>query len=402
MNRHLSALLAALVLALPAASALADMPSLQISGFGTLGLVATGASDLRLTNLGIDQPDSSNPDFGPDSVLGIQANMAITDRTAAVIQLVSRENPRGNYNPRASLAFVSQNLTEAATLRMGRLRIPFFMLSDSLNINFANPWIRPPVEVYGLNPFSDLNGIDLLYRTRVGAADIEVHPYLGRSSISIYSSGSARLTRLMGVNVTMSTEQLTVFAGHGESPLTLNWGDETFTLLTSLMPPDVYKALSGNNGHASFSSAGFQWDDGTWLLIGEYARRTNRRYANSAHGWHLTAARRFGNVMPYLTLARQTQDRPVAEASFSDPVLGALQTALFNGFNISRNGAQQSVALGTRWDFRRDAALKFEFTHVQTTDNGWGSSFFPHGDPMLIDLRNRSVNTVGVAIDVTF
>ncbi|MCK9259144.1 MAG: hypothetical protein RBT39_00435 [Azoarcus sp.] len=398
MTRRLVALGAALLLTLPATFAHAELPGLQLSGFGTLGMVFTGQSDLRFTNFGIDQPDSDNPDFAPDSVLGVQANMMFSPSLSAVLQLVSRENPKGNYDPHASLAFLSYNVSEEATVRLGRMRIPLFMLSDSLNINFANPWIRPPAEVYGLNPFTDLNGIDLLYRTRLGSADLEIHPYMGTSSIAIYSSGSARLTRVLGVNLTLSTEQMTVFVGHGESPLTLHWGDDNFTLLESLMPPDVNDKLSGNDGYAAFSSAGFQWDDGQWLMIGEYAKRTASRYVNSGHGWHLTLGRRFGNIMPFVTIARQTQDRAVASASFANP----LQTAVFEGFLVSRNGAQRSITLGSRWDFRRDAALKVEFSHIQSTGNSWGNSFFPHGDPALTDLTNRSVNMLGVALDVTF
>ncbi|TVT60664.1 MAG: hypothetical protein FHK80_01360 [Azoarcus sp. PHD] len=402
MTRRLAALGSALLLTLSASFAHAELTGLQLSGFGTLGMVYSGQSDLRATNFGIDQPGSDNPDFAPDSVLGVQANMVFSPNTSAVIQLVSRENTRGNYDPRATLAFLSHKVTQEATVRIGRLRIPFFMQSDSLSINYANPWIRPPAEVYGLNPFTDLNGIDLLYRTRVGSADLEIHPYMGQSSITIYSSGDARLTRLMGVNLTLTTEQLTVFVGHGESSLKLHWGDDNFTVLESLMPSDVNAKLSGNDGYTTFSSAGFQWDDSEWLLIGEYAKRTASRYVNSGHGWYLTLGRRFGNIMPYVTIARQTQDRAVAQATFTDPVIGPYQTAALEGFLVSRNGAQRSITFGSRWDFRRDTALKVEFSHIQTTGNSWGNSFFPRGDPALTELRNRSVNMLGVALDVTF
>lgn len=401
MIRKMLALASVLLVSLAASGARADAIGLQFSGFGTLGMVTTDASDLRFDRLGYDRPGPEDPDFSADSVIGIQANLVFTPQSSAVIQFISRENPNGNYDPHPSLAFVSQRLSQETTVRVGRLRIPFFMLSDSLNVNFAHPWIRPPNEVYTLNPFSDLDGIDLLFRTRFGEADLEIQPYFGRSYIPIYARGNAHLTRLAGINFTLTTEHLTLFLGHGESPLKLHWGDDDFTTLTSIMPAEVNQELSGNNGYAAFSAAGFQWDDGQWVLIGEFAKRVNRRYANSAHGWYLTAARRFGNLMPYLTFARQRQDRAVTSASFAGPI-ASIQAAALEGFLVSRNGAQDTVTVGTRWDFSRNAALKVELSRVRTTNDSWGNSLFPRGEPSLAKVQDRSINVLGVAIDVTF
>lgn len=388
--------LACLVALAPAAAHSAP-PSLQLSGFGTIGVVAIDQSDLRFARVGVDHLGSESPDFGPDTVIGIHGNLVFSPRTALVAQVLSRESPRGDYNPRAALAFLSHNISQTLTVRVGRLRIPFFMLSDSLDINYANPWIRPPVEVYGLNPFTDLDGVDLLFRTRIGSADLEIHPYLGKSYITFHRSGNAQLKELVGINLTITTEQLTFFLGHGESRLKLKWSDPDFLRLSASLPPAVSGELAGDDGHAAFSALGLQWDSGDWLLIGEYARRVNRRYANSAHGWHFTVGRRFDSLMPYLTLARQTEDRPVTTATTGSPVIDPM----LDNFLASRNMAQRSITLGTRWDFRDDAALKLEISHARSIGNSWGS-FFPHGDPVTTDLRNRRVNMLGVSLDVTF
>lgn len=373
----------------------------QFSGFGTLGMVVTNQSDIRFARIGVDRPGSETPDFGPDSVIGVQANISLSPRTSAVLQLTSRERPDSGYLPHPSLAFVSYAPTPELSIRLGRLRVPFFMHSDSLDINYALPWIRPPVEVYGLNPFSDLDGVDVLYRTRIGSTDLEFHPYAGRSAIPIYKSGRGRLDRLLGFNVSIMTDRLTLFIGHATSPLTLHWGDPDFDQLVSILPPELNRELSGDRGHATFSSAGFQWDDGSWQLTGEYARRVNRRYANSAHGWHLTLAHRFGAITPYLTLARQTEDRPIAQYDFPATPTGQLQNRAFEQFLISRNVAQRSITLGMRWDLQRNIALKTEFTHTKTPHDSWGS-YFPRGDVLANAPIDRSINMLGLSVDVTF
>mgnify|MGYP000959904604 FL=1 len=142
MIRQLS-LLSAIVLGSMTTPALGQQASpWQLSGFGTLGMVATSQSDIRFARIGVDRPGSETPDFGPDTVLGIQANISLSPQTSAVLQLVSRERPANGYLPHPSLAFVSYTPSPDLSIRLGRLRVPFFMHSDSLDINYALPWIQ--------------------------------------------------------------------------------------------------------------------------------------------------------------------------------------------------------------------------------------------------------------------
>ena len=164
----------------------AEFGGLELSGFATVGAVYTDHNDMGFSRVGFDQPGDENPDFGPDTVLGVQANLRLSTLTSAALQVRSREDSAGSYEPRPTLAFLSHHLTPSVTLRFGRMRGPFFMLSDSIDVNYSHPWVRPPVEVYGLNPFVDVDGVDLLYRTRVGETDLEVHPYFGRSRIDLH------------------------------------------------------------------------------------------------------------------------------------------------------------------------------------------------------------------------
>lgn len=126
----------------------------QFSGFATAGAVYTNSDELQFARVGIDAPGGNRVDTGPDSVIGVQAGLRFGAHNTAVVQLVTRETQRGDYDPRAALAFVSHALTPELTVRAGRLRSPFFMLSDTADINYNQTWVRPPVEVYGLNPFS--------------------------------------------------------------------------------------------------------------------------------------------------------------------------------------------------------------------------------------------------------
>lgn len=392
------ALVCCCALAVPATSALAVEVDWSFSGFATLGLVSTRADHARFVRVGVSSGDERNPGAGVDSVLGLQGNLRIGEHNAAMLQVQTRETPLGNYRPHFALAFISHQLSPEWTVRGGRMRLPFFMVSDSIHINYSHPWVRPPVEVYGLNPFSDLDGVDFLYRTAVRGTDIEIHPYAGSSRIEVLGGGDARLRRLVGVNLSMTHGEWTLSTGHAIARLAVHRDSPSLNALLDrppTIPPELRARLSGDNTHATFSSIGFQWDNRDWLLSGELARTTAGRYNNSAHGWTLTAGRHFGALMPYLTLSRSRQDKPIFDADLAgrDPRLAFL--------NRSRNQAQHSVTAGLRWDFAASAALKAEFTRSHTDPDAWGS-FFAVGAPFSARMGDRRVHMLSLSIDVVF
>jgi len=395
-----------------------DTGNIQFSGFGTLGMIYTHDKELRYIRPSTNHPGHENPDLGPDAVLGVQANVALGSNASLVLQAISRESTLGSYKPRASLAFLSYAFTPNVTVRAGRLRTPFFMLSESIDINYANPWIRPPSEIYSMFPFSELDGIDLLLTFGgIGGFDIELHPYYGTSNLPIYQDGKGHLKNVRGLNITATRGHLTLFAGHGQTNFSLKWRGRDFQMLSQyLQPPlvlngdDILQDLSGSDGKGRFSVAGIQWDDGKWQFIGEYNRLRANRYTHHAHAWELTAGRRFGEFMPYITIASHTEDQPITtkRAALAMPIPGVgeqLDEAL-DTFLAARNLSQSSATLGLRWDFYKSTAFKLEFTRAHIHNRSWGSFFpkDPDAPPATLNKRmwKRSVNTLGVSVDVTF
>ena len=299
---------------------------------------------------------------------------------------MTRETQRGDYRPRATLAFLSHALTPELTVRAGRLRSPFFMLSDTADINYNQTWVRPPTEVYGLNPFADLDGVDLLHRSRIGETFIEVHPYVGRSRVPVIGGGRARLDDLMGVRVTIEAGRLSLSAGHAKADLAVRRSSAGYLAFIDRvgLPAALQERLSGSGADASFSSLGLQWDDGRWLVSAELARTTASAFTNSATGAYLAVGRRVGTLTPYLSLARQWQDDPLV-----DPAEAGAYAAVLAPFNRSRNQAQRSVTTGVRWDFLHNAALKAEFTHVQTARDAHGT-FIARDNPFAPGLAHRA------------
>ena len=380
-------------------SANADSPRFQVSGFATLGAVTTDRDHIWFTRYGVNFPGDSDPDFSPDSLVGLQASLRLSAYNDLTVQAVVSEDGEESYDPRFTLAFFRQTLAPGLSLRLGRLRAPFFMLSDSLRVNYAHPWVRPPVEVYGLNPFNDLDGIDFLYHTRLGGFDAEIHPYYGSGGVPT-PMGRARLKAMWGINLTLSRGDYSLYLGHGDGRFSLVRGDPPTKSVIAALDAEglgsVAADLSGTDGTTSFDSIGLQWDDGRWQVVSEFARRRANRYVTSSSGWYVSVGRRFGVVTPYLVVARQRLDDPIAAAAVSPSL-----DASWKLFLTSRNNAQRSLSIGTRWDVSHFAAVKAELTHARLERNSWGS-YFVRDEARIAQIGGSAANTFSLSLDVTF
>ena len=390
-------LLTTLLLALAAGSAAADAPPpFALSGFGTLGVVRSDKDDYHFRSSGTQSANSPGQNFDPsvDSVLGIQGTGRLHDQLDLTVQAISRQATGYNYTPHITWAYLRYRATPALTVRVGRTTTPFFMFSDSLNVNFATPWVRPPPEVYNLNPFSDLDGIDLLYRIPVGEMDLEIQGFFGNSAVSARSA-SARLKNAKGINFGLVGSGFSAHAGYARTRLELQWDANFSQALTRLLNAVDENAapaeLSGTKGTTEFFSAGFQWERNNWLIIAEFAKRRVDRYINSAHAWYVTTGYHFNNLTPYATYSQQIQDSPASEARLKPTLMPLLDP---------RNNAQQGVALGVRWDIARNIALKSQIERIDAAPGSRG--MFP-SDVAADYLKPASpVHVFSMSVDFVF
>ncbi|MEZ5610713.1 MAG: hypothetical protein R3E45_09775 [Rhodocyclaceae bacterium] len=250
-----------------------DAPELSFTGFATFGAVYTDDSEAQFIRWAVNKPSDARLDFGPDSILGIQTSLRLGPKSDATVQVVSSKDPMGSYSPRVTWAFLRHALTPSLTLRAGRMRAPFFMLSDSLLVNYANLWVRPPVEVYSLLPVNELDGVDLLYRTRLSGIEVEAHPYVGRSRLDLLDDSVVELRDTIGLNLAVRHNDLTLHLGHAEGKFGYQRNSGSSAALANALKTAgaegraLSAEVSGTAGYARFDSLGFQWDNGRYILI---------------------------------------------------------------------------------------------------------------------------------------
>jgi hypothetical protein len=84
--------------------------------------------------------------------------------------VISEQNYDNTYTPHVEWANVKYQFTPDLSVRCGRTALPIFMVTDSREIGYANPRVRPPDELYRIVPVRSIDGADASYRVSLGPA----------------------------------------------------------------------------------------------------------------------------------------------------------------------------------------------------------------------------------------
>lgn len=350
LHKTLPATVAVAALALGSHAAVAA-PELTISGFGTAGYVATNTNKGEFrANPRQDKGATKSGDWGVDSRLGLQANVTFNDMFSAVGQLyISRRD--GDSSPEAEWLFVQADLSNNISLRAGRMVMPTFLLSDYRHVGYAQHWIRTPVEVYAAFNTTSFDGVQAIFRHDLGSYRLTTQLSAGVSddeeiygwAFGTFSKTTESNDALYSANITLERGDWKARLGHTQKrDVELNVGDYTVA-----------------RGDDKFTSAGFQYDNGTWLAMSEYIwRRWNVRKdiggEYDSEAFYVTTGYRFGPVMPYVTYSQM------------EPQGGGYR---FGG------DTRKTKAIGVRWDIVRNLAFKVQYEEVS---GGMGDQMMPY------------------------
>lgn len=316
-----------------------------------------------------------------DSRLGLQISADVNPRMRLTAQLLARGGS-DNWETEADWAFVGYRINDPLEVRAGKVKLSTFLVSDYIEVGYAYPWIRPPVEVYSLNPITTISGVDLLYRPQVGNWSFLVQPYVGTSNGS--SVVSAPLSDATppppDVNHIPKGTQVD-FEAKNMVGLNLSAGTDAFNFRLGYLTTDVASDFGGgfDGDKATFASAGFSMDWRNIVAYAEYAERDEDNMAETAFpdqkAWYTTLGYRIGKFMPHLTYAKLEEGKDASLLSL----------------------AQESITLGLRYELAPGAALKFEASQVEPETGNYGLFDAPPSS-----LNEKDYIFYGVAVDVIF
>jgi hypothetical protein len=330
MNRtvRLAAQVLALLAAAGAQGARAEGPNWTFSGFGTVGAVMTDTDQAEFHSSTRQSSGArKSPDLGVDSRLGLQANVRFNETFSAVGQLLAEQ--RDGVKAQAEWLYGEANVTSWLKLRVGRMVLPVFLVSDSRNVGYAAHWVRAPIEVYGLYPASSFDGGQAQIRTDWGNTHVTLQGSVGRSKVDAHAYGTtlnAELKNLYSLNLVVERGNWTMRLGDTEA--------RNAELKGLGVPPF----------DDSFLGAGVGYDNGKLLVQAEYVRRrTTNGGLLDMNGYYATVGYRVGAWTPYGTVGR------------FEP----------KGMLLGVSPSTRSLAAGLRWDAFRNVALKAQVESVQ-------------------------------------
>jgi hypothetical protein len=373
----------------PALSLAQSWPQLTFSGYGTLG---AAHSDNDQADYLVDAFKPNGPGYtrdvswDVDSRLGLQAAARFTPSVSAVVQVLVQQRHDNSYRPVVEWANLKFDATPDLALRAGRMVLPVYMVTDSRRVGYANPWVRPPVEVYSMVPVTSIDGADAIWRTPLAGGTNTMQLTLGRSSsdfpdASGFDAGTAEARKIVAFVDNFEIGAFTLRGSYGEAKLTIEAYREAFAVFRQFGPAGeaIADRYVPDDRRVTFVGVGATYDPGPWFATGEYARFNTRSIVGHRSAWYLSGGARLGKFTPYATYARIDSESDTSDAGLPVAALPApLQptAAMLNAaLNAQLNALprQNTLSLGVRWDFYRNAALKVQYDQVSLADGSFGT-----------------------------
>lgn len=351
----------------------ASEPDWQLNGFASLGVARSSFDDAAYRyQPTADAAIGTDPSPRIDTLAGLQLRYQPTDSLNFTAQLLARDPPVSGSPVVLNWAYLGWQMADRTELKLGRIQLPFFMYSDTRNVRYAQPWVRPPGELYGLVGNSEHHdGAYLRNLQALGSWSMVTELFVGYGANQ--NRNSSPSGTYYGIAFTGYDAHWTLRAmwlngnTHMESPALA-------AVLATLQQraPDVaadyaYETLK----NAGYHTIGLRYEDERWLLLGEIAgtRTGNTRILADDVAAYLTAGCRFGAWQPYLSYAARRSAGVDADPRIVDPIAARTVGAVL----AAQNYSQDTASLGLRWDLALNLALKAQFDRIMPRDGARGT-----------------------------
>jgi hypothetical protein len=419
--------------ALPAAAAV----DYSLSGYATLGWTRStgldGGSYLRFSD--------ENGSLKTDSRLAGQLDVRFTPAWSATLQL--KLAPAADSDQGTALttawAFVGWRPGNEWLLRAGRMRLPLYLQSESLDVGVAYDMARLPVEMYSVVPSNEFDGLSVAYTLPLalfGGSELSIDGYGGRfgSTARLWNRDGAPPALPAGANfrdVDVRLFGAVLSLRNADTTLRLSVNDaRTRPTDGNLLPVSVpFVQIAPGLGyfrvseelpgppietverlHNIVTTLGVDHQfGGGWRATAEIARNRQFRTNVGANttGGYVALAREIGDFTPYLSYGRLSTHgtqmdmyRRLLAVQLPGFIPGAAQiNASQRVFAESIYAAEQHTwSLGTSWNTPWGGKLKLEWARTRVGE----VSRLLDTPPGQHGLRDASFSTTTINYNLAF
>lgn len=392
------ATLAGLCAAMAGSAAAADI---SLSGFATVGYAQ---SDQRYN---YERFVNKSGTFKRDSVLGVQMDARLNSEFSVTLQGKVAPSIKDDKDVAATVswAFASWRPSNDLLFRLGRMRVPLYLNSETTDVGTTFDFARMPAEVYSTSPTTDFDGLSVAKTWSLDAGELTLDGFWGsakthfrsylREGVPPMPAGSFFIpvnVKARGLALTLQRDESIFRTGYHDTYTTGTAGATmpvTFPYV-GIMPGVGYYQTSdlmagpgvpvATKIHSPVFTLGADVSLGQgYRVMGEYVRRDVRNIATGpdSQGAYLAVLKQAGAWTPYLSTARlkstdRTRDlyNQVNANRVPSFIPGAAQINA-----AQRAGAdgifaydQTTWALGTSYRLSPTSKIKAEWARTRTGD----------------------------------
>ncbi|WDT86767.1 topoisomerase IV [Alteromonas sp. 009811495] len=358
---------------LMAAPAFADV---QINGFANL----IGGMTLDSDEAVYGYDDDFN--FDPASVFGLQVRGDVSDKLSATAQVVGRGSE--DYDADFEWAYMTYALSNTTNISAGRMRVPLFKYSSSLDIGYSYHWLTPPDAVYGLD-FNNIDGVRVDYTNFSGDWEYGVQLTAGRTETDTTISGTPaelELQNVVALSFEVTRDWFSARTLLGRAKVSAANADfdgfvSALNQFGAVVAPAQATAegFSVNEDTGSFFEVAAAVDKYDWFVGAEFTQQeVDNSIIADNKAWYVTAGLRLGKFTPHITYEVEEADNArqlglvaamPSNIATGDAVTDATYNVLYQtaaGIATQQDLEVSAVTAGLRYDVEPGFALKVDVT----------------------------------------
>lgn len=309
------------------------LDDLSIHGFGTIGATYMDGED---RTLGLKDGIDGKYSYKEDTKLGVQANYRVTDKLSFAAQ-AKVEAVNEEFKPRLAWLYGSYDVTDALTVRAGRLATPVFLKSDTIDVGYTYPWVRTPMELHAMVVTKSFEGIDVLYSADVAGQAVDFQAWggtvLDQDFNFLGNPAEVKAEKTYGLSATLPFEYGYLRAVHGVAS-GLDVDAESI--------PSVVEEAQFNDLEGTFTAVGGQFNYADLTVLGEVALREgpSEGGVSEQEAFYVTTGYQVTpTIQPHVTYSRVNEK--------------------------ATGGNQTSITAGVRYDVYPGVAIKAEYSKVE-------------------------------------
>jgi len=351
---------------------------MRISGYMSAGMAYS--EEAAVTGDGESEFENEFT-YRTDAKAGIQFDYRLAPEWTATLQLTTAG--KNDWSVDTDYAYLKWQAQDWLAIRTGRLRLPFFMYSESISVGFTYPWARPPLGFY-ITSIANFEGADALITFETGDFVHLLQPYFGTGDGTLPNGLRSHSRDGMGIVYEISKGNLTGRLQALQIDSTLEATGDLGSFSESVVQ-GIVEGWGAERIH--YYTAGLRYDNGDLLVLSELSRIDSEgKPGRDIEAGYLTVGYTFGKFLPYATYMK-TQ---AVKESQQDGIASA----------ISPPYEGKGAGFGVRYSITSNVSLKTQFDHYFDFNDTQG--IFSSRDPDFRTLDADGTNIYSVTLDAVF